>query len=368
VLDAGGQVLGVLEDHDLVSAETRTPFVLRRQIDRAGSQSGVVEAAARLRPTAVALHRAGADSEQVGAVWSVVVDALTRRLLDLALLEFAAPPPFTWLALGSLARREAVPSSDVDSALSWPPQSDGPAQRAMMQSVAALVGAGLSACGLRADAHQVSAADPLFARPLAGWQQVARGLLDDPAQPKALLLASVLVDNRAVWGGEFAHAIAEAFVSPSAQRDLLLRMLARDALAHRPPIGFLHDFVVESGGARRGLLDLKRGGLLPIVDLARWAGLAAGVLGASTRERLRAAGASGSLRSDEAATLIEAFEVVSQVRIDHQIDQLEGGREPDDFIRPGSLSSIVRAQLKEAFRALASVQRGVHAELQLGAR
>ena len=49
-----------------------------------------------------------------------MLDALTRRLAELAIRDAGPPPvPFTWFALGSLARREAVPSSDVDSALAW---------------------------------------------------------------------------------------------------------------------------------------------------------------------------------------------------------------------------------------------------------
>ena len=40
-----------------------------------------------------------------------------RRLLELAVV--GPPVPFAWLALGSIARREAVPSSDIDSALVW---------------------------------------------------------------------------------------------------------------------------------------------------------------------------------------------------------------------------------------------------------
>ena len=60
----------------------------------------------------------------MAAVRSVVLDALTRRLAELAVRAAGPPPvPFTWFALGSLARRETVPSSDVDSALAW--EGDG---------------------------------------------------------------------------------------------------------------------------------------------------------------------------------------------------------------------------------------------------
>ena len=253
VTTAGGQVVGVLEDHDLVSAETRTPFVLRRQIARAASEDEVVAAAQRLRPAVVALRRTGARASQVSAMWSVVVDALTRRLLDLAVADVAPPLAFSWLALGSFARREAVPSSDLDTALVWIDPLDVEAARAAVIPIAERVTAGLARCGLYPDGHRVSAADPLFARPLSSWQSAARSLLADPSQAKSAVIASVLLDSRSIWGCDLPQSLDAPFVAVAAADRLpLLRMLARYALTHRPPTGFLRDFVVESSGERRG--------------------------------------------------------------------------------------------------------------------
>jgi len=148
----------------------------------------------------------------------------------------------------------------------------------------------------------------------------------------------------------------------------LLRMLARFALSFRPPTGFLRDFVVEHSGERRGQLDLKHGGLIPIVDLARWAGMAAGLASASTLERLRAAEAAGTMESAEAQTLAEAFGFISSLRLDHQVEQLRCGEVPDDFIAPKTLNPLARSYLREAFRAVASVQANLSAELSVGVR
>ena len=126
-----------------------------------------------------------------------------------------------------------------------------------------------------------------FARssPGSAW---SRSWIDDPTQEKALILVSVLVDSRPVWGIHTGTPVADSFrLAPS--NPALLRLLARFALSHRPPTGFFRGLVVESTGEHRGRLDLKQGGMLPIVDLARWAGIAAGVTSASTSERLRAA-------------------------------------------------------------------------------
>jgi CBS domain-containing protein len=271
--------------------------------------------------------------------------------------------PFTWFALGSLARREAVPSSDVDSALAWDGAVEGEAA-GYFRRVTQAVDEGLRACGMSPDEHGASAANPIFARSRASWRRAARSLSEDPTQEKALILVSVLADSRPVWSsGAAGGGLWDGQPTPE-----LLRLLARFALSFRPPTGFMRDFVVEHSGERRGQLDIKHGGMIPIVDLARWAGMAAGVASASTRERLRAAEAAGTMDSAEAQTLTEAFGFIFSLRLDHQVEQLRRGEKPDDFIDPKALNPLARSYLREAFRAVASVQANLSAELSLGVR
>ena len=183
VLSPAGEVLGVVDDGDLVAAEGRMPLLLRRAIGLAETQADLAAAAAGLNPALIALCDAQAPAEQVTAVRSVVLDALTRRLAELAVRDAGPPPvPFTWYALGSLARREAVPSSDVDSALAWPGDgarddaSDGDGAAGYGRRLAGAVNDGLRACGTAARPERRERANPLFARSLASWRAVQRSL------------------------------------------------------------------------------------------------------------------------------------------------------------------------------------------------
>ena len=372
VLSPAGEVLGVVDDGDLVAAEGRMPLLLRRAIGLGQTQADLAAAAGGLNPALIALRDARVPAEQVAAVRSVVLDALTRRLAELAVRDAGPPPaPLTWFALGSLARREAVPSSDVDSALAW--QGDGASDDASDrdaagygQRLAGAVNDGLRACGLPPDAHGANAANPLFARSLASWQAAERSLSEDPTQEQALILASLITDSRPVFstGPDPGGGLWQ--VSPD--HPDLRRLLARFALSFRPPTGFWREFVVEHSGERRGQLDLKHGGLIPIVDLARWAGMGAGMTSGCTMDRLRAAEAAGTLEGPEARTLMEAFGFIFSLRLDHQVEQLRRGEPPDDFIDPKTLNPLARSYLREAFRAVASVQAGLANELSLGAR
>ena len=383
VLSAAGEVLGVVHEGDLVAAEARKPFLLRRAIDRAATLADLAATSADLGQMIVALHDARVAAEHIAAVESVVLDALTRRLIELAVADAGAPPaPFTWFALGSLARRESVPSSDVDSALAWPgaaerggepgaggnPDSDDdPAVRDYMTRVAEAVEDGLRACGQRPDAHGATASSPLFARSMQSWRAAARRLSENPGQEQAIILVSVIVDSRPVWAAGPGDSVADGLWEARSHPDLL-HLLARLALSYRPPTGFLRDFVVEHSGERKGQLDIKHGGLIPIVDLARWAGMRVGVAGAPTAERLRAAEAGGALESSAARMLAEAFDFIFALRLDHQVEQLRRGEAPDDYIDPTTLNPLARSYLRSAFRAIASVQSGLANELALGVR
>ncbi len=125
VVSATGTILGVVEEIDLVAAQTRSSFYLRRRIARAQTVEELIEAAHELRPTVLAMHDAHVAASNVAATYSVVVDALTRRLLELSVAE----EPATWASSSrgwrSAARRAArrcrAPTSTARSCGSAPP-------------------------------------------------------------------------------------------------------------------------------------------------------------------------------------------------------------------------------------------------------
>ena len=255
----------------------------------------------------------------------------------------------------------------MDSAIAWFGEDVGDDVRERLLQIAREVVAGLGKSGLRADEHGANASEAPFVRSLSSWQRLAQSWISEPTQDKALILASVLVDSRPVWGVGRGTPVSDTFAL-APDHPALLKLLARFALSHRPPTGFLRGLVVEHSGEHRGRLDLKAGGVLPIAGLARWAAMGAGVTSASTPERLRAAASAQTLSAADAHTLLDAFALINNLRLDHQVQQLRAGAEPDDHVNPAELSALMRTHLKEAFRAVATVQKRIASELSVGAR
>ena len=364
-----GEVLGVLTDVDLLAAQTQTPFALRREIDEARNVGELKEAAARLLPLVVSLHDARVASSQVSAIISIVADACTSRFIELTIADLGDPPrPLVWLALGSHGRRELAPSSDADSALAWEDDHDDRDHQEYMDALSGRVVEQLAATGFTADDHGATAGQPLFRRSITSWRHLLRRSIENPEENKGLVLISLVADGRPVhsFGGprDFREELRAAH-----PRRGLLRLMLRLALVHRPPTGFMRfrdpprDLVVEHSGEHRGRLDIKHGGLLPITAIARYASLASGGDVSSTVERLRLAGTAGKLDAQLATTLEEAFELFSGLRLDHQVEQIRRGAEPDNYIDPQALNPLTRRYLRDAFSAVRGVQRELRGQL-----
>ena len=375
VFSRPGEVLGVIVAIDLVAAETSSPFVLRRAIARARNKNELQEAAGRLRSMVVTLHRAELAPFHVSDVVSAVSDALIRRMIELA-IEFAGAPPaeFAWMSLGSHGRREPMPSSDVDSGMAWRDRPDPdpittePRRRlastrttVYMQGIAADVADCIRVLGWHLDPHGVTASGDFSASSIEDWRAAIERWLARPNDNRVLIAASILLDGRVIYGP--GRLDVKPLLFQTGDRKTLQRWMLRLALAAKPPTGFMHNITVEGSGKHAGTFDIKQGGLLPIVDLARYHALVGEIPANHTLDRLRAAADLGIVEKTEARVLEEAFELFTALRLEHQVAQIEEGREPDDRIDPRDLDPLTRRYLRDAFREVEAVQRSRTTEL-----
>ena len=344
-------------DEGLLADPESNLLVRRLAIANANDFDQLTEAARGLRTTAVALHNAQAGPARASAVITNLADSLTRRSIELSIRELGPPPcPFSWIALGSHGRREAVPGSDVDSALAWDSDDEDGNAKDYMLSLGSRVCEALARCGLVADKRGASAGGDLFVRPTSEWRRLIRESISDSEKDKGLILISLFLDGRVLHHGGGASALRDEFEAAAGTRGLL-RLMLRLALANKPAVGRLRGFVLERSGEHRGRIDLKHGGLLPVTSIARYASLAAGAIAAgSTPERLSAADAAGTLDGDSACSLGEAFELFQSLRLERQVDQLERGVQPDDYLDPKALEPARRRRLRDALREVRAAQ------------
>src|SRR5712691_4336152 len=358
VVDAAKRVLGVLSAADLAGLETRSPFALRHAILSARDEDELVAAAQRLRPLFLALLDAGIGPLDVGRVLSLQVDSLTKRLVELSIAAHGpAPAAWAWLALGSTARREFTLGSDQENALAY--DAEGEEVDAYFAGLGEDVTRGLVRCGFALDPNDVAASNRLWRMPARRWAEVFRECLETPDRSH-LIRANVAFDFRQIAGSLDVTPPLVAVLRQAKDHPDLLRRLARSATEFKPPLGFRGSLANGKG------LDLKKGGTIPIANLARFFALSNGITISGTTARLEAVQAAGALDAETATALREAFEIVMRIRLDNHAAQLEAGAEPTNVVAPASLPPLTRAQLREAFRAIAHAQKLLAVYVPLG--
>ncbi|MEO5365101.1 MAG: DUF294 nucleotidyltransferase-like domain-containing protein [Magnetococcus sp. WYHC-3] len=353
----GDRPIGVITTSSLAQNQSTTGVYLVGDAYRQRDLAGLQRVTARVPELVLGLVRSGASAHSIGHMATSVADAVTIRLLQLAVERLGpAPVPWVWLALGSQARHEQTALSDQDNGLllddAYDPQHHGDYFRAL----ATWVCDGLNDLGYRHCPGGIMASNSLWCQPLSAWKQQFRRWILEP-DPRALMLSCIFFDLRGVHGEmELFQQLRQHVRELAAANTIYLAYMTGNALTHQPPLGFFRNFVVIRGGDHDHTLDLKHNGVVPIVDMARIHALAAGLEGVNSRERLEGAAAAGGLSTAGAADLLDALEFIAMTRLRHQARQLAAGRSADNFLEPERLSNLERSHLKDAFTVVRTLQ------------
>jgi CBS domain-containing protein len=360
VLD-GDRVCGLVSATDLLSLESRSPIALRHVLLGAPDVDALVRAAARIPGLFLLLARAGVPPRELGRVLSLQYDTVVARLIDFSIERHgAAPAAWTWLDLGSAARREFTLASDQDNALAYAVPEPGTAQALdeYFARFGADVNEGLVRCGIGVDNNGVLARNRQWRMSSEAWLKTFDDVLREPDESH-LIRATVAFDFRSSAGGltvapELTERMRAARTYPQ-----FMRLMARTATGYPVAVGFRGQPAVGQQGDPPGKLDLKRGAIIPLVNLVRFHALAHGVTISSTLDRIDAVARVGGLERDLADALREAFTVISAIRFEHHATQVQAGRPADNLIDPGELPPIARADLREALQVVRKAQRRV---------
>jgi CBS domain-containing protein len=348
VLDETGVVVGVLSASNLMTLEARSPFALRRAIQSARTEKDLDDAAADMPELLLDLLDAHLDAPALTRVLTVLCDTMTSRLLELAFARHGEPPvPYAWLAFGSAARSELTLASDQDNGLAYA-DTDDPAVDEFYRLVAEDVNDGLVRCGFAADPHGVLARTAQWRMSLSQWQAVFSDCLQGRDLDR-MARASVAFDYRQVAGELHVDLALTDIMREAPSHPRFLKGLELLGAKFRPPLGFRQRL--------EGFLDIKKDGLIPIQNLARYHAFARGITAPTTLERLEAVREACGDDTVCEESLRDAFISMSQLQLRHHARLLRAGRVPHNVIDVETLRPLTRVTLQEALREVVAAQK-----------
>lgn len=352
-----GQVCGLITTSHLVQNHRMQALFLIEKIKYAES----VKELARLSTEKQAIFEALIDgkvgAKAIGYVMTLIMDAYTRRLIEIAVERFGEKPcEFAWIVAGSHARNEVHLLSDQDSAIIVPDDQLTEPHKTYLHHLALYVCNGLAQCGYPLCSGHYMAANPSWCQPVSTWRKYYEKWIGNPEYEK-LLHTTVFLEVRTLYGDPSLSEKLQHYLYELVQKNhQFLSSLTESAILNSPPLSIFKNFVLEKTGENSHELNVKKYALNLIVDLARIYGLSVSSEATGTEDRFAAAYEAGVIKTDAYKNILGAYHFLLQVRLEHQVRALKKGEKPDNHIAPEQFSSFERKHLKEAFKIIADTQ------------
>lgn len=350
----GNTVVGTLGMAEVLSHYASHSHLITLRLARARSLEDVIDAARGMDRLVRTLHAQGARMPALMELVSALNSRVMARLFEL-LVPAGVQSRLCLLVLGSEGRREQLLKTDQDNALvvedglDWPGLED-----AMARFTAALAEVGYPPC-----AGGVMVSRPHWRLSATQW----RARLDEwrsQYDPQAAMDLSITLDARPVAGNAALFAPLEAQMLALGGDERLLHSMASAVLQFESPLSFFGQLRQDERG-----LDIKRGGIFPVVHGLRCLALKHGIAQRSSFARCEALADCGGLDAPLARDLAQALAVLQRLRLDAQLAALDAGGVPDNLLHPDTLRRLDRELLRDALRVVKTFRQHVRSVFHL---
>ena len=365
VMEAG-KLVGFVTTSDMMLAKQDDPVYLVQHVSRQADIEGLKKVVKTIPNLLVQWVSAGVRANQVGHILTAISDAVTTRLIELY-METAgpAPVPFCWLSFGSQARGEQLVGADQDNGLLIANLLSD-ADKPWFEKLAHAVSDGLDACGYIYCPGKVMATTDEWRQTLSGWKNTVDRWTCSPT-PAAVMRVSIFFDLRAIYGdAELCQQLQHHMLETVSRNSIFLAALAANVLTTRPPLGIFRRFVVERNGEHRSTLNLKKRGVIPIVDIVRIHALAHKITAINTDERLQELTRTKVLTINDSRNLQDALHFIMRLRINSQARQITRGEQITNQCNPKDLPKMAKKQLRDAFTIVDNAQTAIRLKFRAG--
>jgi CBS domain-containing protein len=197
--------------------------------------------------------------------------------------------------------------------------------------------------------------NPKWCQPVSVWMKYFNQWISS-STPQSLIDTSIFYDLRFLYGDKSLSDELQNHISKiEHNRPVFLFHLAQTLLSLKPPISFFGNFLVESGDEHKSTFDIKQV-LTIITGFLRIYALKNKIDQINSLERLHAMVEEGFLKEQDLKGITDAYNYLMNLRIKHQLELIQQGKEPDNYINPRRVSEIERSILKKIFSKISDLQ------------
>ncbi len=307
----GNQAIGMLDMTQILSAFSTHSHVLTLSIARSSSVEELALASNRQRQLVESLVRNGIHTRFIMELISAVNEQIIEKAFELVI-----PPAMhdhcCLIVLGSEGRREQILKTDQDNALVIKDDFEWSECEQVMQSFTHT----LQLLGYPLCPGKVMVNNPKWVNTQTEWINTLDNWIAK-AQPEQIMDLAIFSDAQAVAGNRaLLPPVAEHLKESMKDRMLILSDFTRPALQFSVPLTLFGNVKSDKDG-----LDIKRGGIFPIVHGIRTLSLEYAIEEKNTFARIEALRNKRILEPETADNLNEALKLFFKLRLNQQLNQ-----------------------------------------------
>jgi len=372
VVGADGALCGMLDLRDALAEAAGGPIELIDRLTHDATTDGLAAVKAAEVELAADMLADGLPAHDAQHLISHVNRDIHRRVIDRAQAAMAqdgrgaSPAAFCFVVMGSGGRDENYLYPDQDNGIviaDYPDEAHTEIDGWFIELAARVTGE-LDRIGFPFCRGGVMAINPVWRKTLAQWKQQT-AMWARRRSATAVRLADIFFDFQPAAGDMALAAELRRHVTALMRNNgAFLREIHHDQTAHGTALGLFGRLrTVDEDGPFRGQVDLKRGGLLPLVNAVRILALRDGVAATPTLARIAMLREIGTLSADEADELAAAFRHISALLLARQVACFTAGQPVGNAVPPASIGRRDRRLLIDGLRAIDRLRDRVGGEL-----
>ncbi|OED45280.1 hypothetical protein ACH42_05190 [Endozoicomonas sp. (ex Bugula neritina AB1)] len=300
-------IIGLLPLLQLLSLLSTHSHVIGLRIQRATTIEPLRECALEIEPLIRNLHNNGVRIPFLMKLVSTLNEQIMQQLFKLHFSE-DIQKNCTLMVMGSEGRGEQIIKTDQDNGLilreHWTPPDNFSQQLSAFSLL--LQNLGYPPCP-----GHIMVNNPQWVGTPDQWQKRLHAFRES-GTPEQLMHLAIMLDARPIAGNKaLFEEIAKVLYHPEDPSDRRAAQFARACLQFDTPLTLLGDIK-----ASKHLVDIKKGGMFPIVHGIRSLAMEHGLSCTSTLERLDWLAENHRLEPDIASNLKEAFQLFHRMKLD----------------------------------------------------
>jgi CBS domain-containing protein len=346
VTNSEGEMIGILEQIDVLSHFANHTYVVDSKIKKAKTIEDLKNASGDLINIIRSLHAKGVKVNHISNLIGQLNTKVYQKIYSLV-VPSQLQREACFIVMGSEGRNEQIIKTDQDNALVVKDGVDVEQYRPYMNKIIEhLIDFGYPPCE-----GNIMVSNPFWCKTVSEYKAETARWIEAPDMQNYMDLA-IFFDSFAVAGDkELLINLKDDLFNKLHDKDVFMAYFAKATLTFDTPTT-VSNFMTKSNK-----LDIKKVAVFPIVQGIRSLALREKIRETTTVKRIKILQQRGKIEKEQAAELLEAFDVVNTLRLKSQLENIQDGNKIDNEIDTHTLGKIERDLLKDSLKIVVEFKK-----------